>query len=288
MSGLVNDSLFHIILDSAADVSLVPESLVDELKLTKTPLDKPFEVEGFQSSSDSSVQIQHKCNITTNFFPGKLHVEFFVAPIDGNYAILGTDVLGDPEARVGFETSTAIFRLGEENYQAKKTWKGSTVEFRRREKMGVKNYIRQNAAVSTTPEMRCARRTVIRPRAITYIDAQVHGKNVPSHCHSFLSKYDYDMDLITIPSFTFQKRHKLYRLPVINETNQTIIFDAKKYLGDVVQHYVENEDDDEAEEEKASVFHIISGSTLERLSLEEEEEEEEDEEEVKEEEESKI
>ena len=91
LSGRVNNKIFHQIVDSGADLSVIPRHVVQRLGLVEEPIDTPFPVYGFQSSSSSSVQISTKCNVPTDLGCGLLPVTFFVADIHGEYALLGSD-----------------------------------------------------------------------------------------------------------------------------------------------------------------------------------------------------
>ena len=144
-------------------------------------------------------------------------------------------------------------------YYTEKTIVASVVEYNRRSKLGAKAYQKLSQANHSTPLMKTARRVTIRPRSLTWIDAQISGKNI-GNCHSFLSNYAEDVDQVTIPNLTFRKRHHRYKLPVINETSSTLTFPAGKILGSIIQH-----SKDPAEDSKASVFHLVPGKTLENL-----------------------
>ena len=274
ITGLVNKKLFHQALDSAADISIIPEHSVTSLGLSKYQLDHPFTCEGFQSSSSSSVVIDHFCCVDVNLGGAVLPVKFYVAPIAGKFALLGTDVLGDPSAGLSFETSSGIVKFGGKIFYSKKSTEASIVEFRRREKMGDKSYRRQNSMVDAVPKMRSSRRVVVGPRSVTWIDASISGGPV-SKMHSFHSFYSEDEDLISIPNFLFHRRRHRYRLPVTNETSSSFTFPAGAVLGDVVQHLKDSAKDEAA----PSIFHIVAGKELTASSLVGEEEEEEEEEE---------
>ena len=268
ISGLVNGRLFHQALDSAADISIIPENIIKTLGLKKYHLDQPFTCEGFQSSASSSVQINYFCCVDVDLGGSVLPVKFYVAPTVGKFALLGTDVLGDPSSGFSFETSTGIVKYGGNIFYSKKATESSTVEFRRREKMGSKSYQRQNAAVNRSPKMRSSRKIVVGPRCVTWIDAHVSGGPV-SKMHSFLSFYSEDEDLISIPNFTFHQSRHRYRLPVTNETSNSFTFPAGAVLGDVVQHVKDAAQDDEA----PSIFHVVSGRDLLSTNLAGKEEE---------------
>ena len=257
----MNHKIFHQIIDSGADISVIPRHVVHRLGLEEESIDAPFPVYGFQSSSSSSVLVSTKCNVPTDLGCGLLPVTFFVADIQGEYALLGSDVLSDESSGFEFESSSGIVKFDGNLFYTKKSSESSIAELRRREKMGTKNYHHHNASIHAAPTMRNSRRVTIGPRTMGWIDAYV-SRHV-RQSHSFLSFYAEDEDPISIPYFHFYKSQHRYRLPVINDTSNHFTFPAGQILGDVVQHLKPSAEDEHA----ASIFHAISGRNLDPKQL---------------------
>ena len=257
LSGRVNGQLFHQLVDSAADISVIPQHMVKKFNLREDPLKRPFMCDGFQNSTESAVLISTTCSIPTNLGCGVFPVIYHVAPIGGSFALLGSDVIGDKSSGVGFESNSGILRYDGNLLYTKKSLGSSISELRRRERMGEKSYRRLNAAIHAKPTMRNSRRVTVGPRSMAWVEAYVSGQPV-SQCHSFLSFYAEDDDLVTIPNFVFYKKHHRYRLPVINETSQPLTFPAGQILGDVIQHRRLGPEDETA----PSVYHVVSGKAL--------------------------
>ena len=261
LSGLVKNKIFSQAMDTAADISIMGENLADRYGLNKFHLDRPFTCEGFQSSSSSAVKITHFCCVDVDLGGAVLPVKFYVAPIDGKFALLGTDVLGDPASGLSFETSSGIVKYKGQLFYTKKSVDASTVEFRRRERMGATTYRRNNSSVNAAAKMRVSRRVTLPPRSVTWIDAFISGGDF-SKLHSFLSYYAEDESLISIPNLTFHRRRYRYRIPVTNETSSSFTFRAGAVLGDVIQHRKEEAMEEADGESTASVFNIMAGRDL--------------------------
>ena len=99
----------------------------------------------------------------------------------------------------------------------------SVVEMNRRLRMEKEAYKRQYSAIHSSPSMHSSRRVIIKPRSLTWINAHISSKGI-ANPHSFLSYFAKDGNKLTIPNFTLSKRQHCCRLPVINETEQFIIF----------------------------------------------------------------
>ena len=257
LAGRVNGSLFHQVLDSAADLSIIPRRIVSSLGLEEIPLASSFQVNGFQGQDSPEIRISSKCRVVADLGGASLPVEYFVAPIDVDYALLGTDVIGDPSSGLRFESSSGIVEMDKHLFITKKIKVEATIEMRRRMKMSPAAFLREYKSAGYPSLMRSNRRQILRPNSVSWVSASVSGRGV-SACHAFLSHLDDGQHPVTAPSLTFHRRHHCYSIPVINETSESIILPAGKVLGDVVQL----SKDPSASDSSPSVFHLVSGKDL--------------------------
>ena len=258
LTGKVGGALFHQVCDTAADISLIPRRVAAALGVQEIPLHSPFRVDGFQGTSSPEVRITTKCRVISDLGGGVvLPVEYYVAPIDSQYALLGSDVLGDASSSIRFESSSGILEFNGHLFYTKRSRIASTVEMRRRMQMSKSAFHRQYKVNHSAPLMRSSRRVVIRPRSVAWIDAHISGQSV-SRCHSFLSHYADTVNQVTIPNFAYFKKRHRYQLPVFNDKSSCCVLTENQILGDVIQ--LEKEPSVSAS--RPTAFHLIAGSVL--------------------------
>ena len=130
LAGRVGGSIFHQVLDTAADLSIIPKHIVSSLGLTEIPLSSSFQVNGFQGADSPELLVSTKCRVVTELGGASLPVEYFVAPIDVDYALLVTNLLGDPASGLRFKASSGIMEMNRRLFITKKSKIESTAELR--------------------------------------------------------------------------------------------------------------------------------------------------------------
>ena len=130
MSGSVKNDVINFMVDSAADISVIPLKFVAHLPLQK--LDSPFQVEGF--NGEICAKVDHRVDLEVKFVPGRLKTSFYVC--DAIMPIIGTDLLRNKDLRLSLETGTNVFKVGNIVLKLKPTPKAAEKEYYRRQNMG--------------------------------------------------------------------------------------------------------------------------------------------------------
>ena len=202
VSGVVGGRGIDSFVDSGADLSVVPPE--DVQHLSKQRLDRPFVVNGF--TGGSKAEITHFVDATLDFCPGKVSGRFYV--VDTPVAILGSDLLRDPQLRLSLETGEDILRIGSDVIFTKRTAADARGELRRRRRNGSCSYRQESRHLqSKTAWLRSSRRVILPPKSLTVVSAVLESATPISKVHSVFSLFDAgsssnDGDIF-IPSMSF-------------------------------------------------------------------------------------
>ena len=125
----------QFIIDSGADVSIVPPQLTSNM--SKDMLPTPLNVRDFSGAPNSVVDSSVRLEV--NFWPGKLIGDFYVC--ESIAPIIGCDLLENHTPTLSLETGTGIFKVGSSVLRLKPTAKAANKEFKRRKQLGAAEYL---------------------------------------------------------------------------------------------------------------------------------------------------
>ena len=101
------------IVDSGADISILPTSMVSGL--SKSKVNEPIEVRGFNGEVGAS--ITEKVEVEVNFQPGNFKAPFYVC--EAPFAIIATDLLQAGSLKLSLSTGDAIFNVRDVDLKTK-------------------------------------------------------------------------------------------------------------------------------------------------------------------------
>ena len=224
------------VVDSAADISVIPPSYVADLPTI--PLSSSFRVDGF--SGDSGVVVDHRVDMDIKFVPGVLKSSFYVC--DASFPIIGTDLLQNKAHKLSLETGTNVFKVGPIVLRLKHTIQAAEKELVRRQKMGFHLYrLEFTRYVSSTAWMRSTFRVALQPLQYTIVPAYIDSTRPTTREHSFASFFDTrnadvdDVD-IHVQSINYEDIPPRYLIPVGNRINDVVILPCDFVFGEVLNH----------------------------------------------------
>ena len=219
------------IVDSAADISIIPISMVGDIP--KLDVDQPIEVRGFNGQVGAT--IMNKVDVEVRFSPGKLRAPFYVC--EAPFAIIGTDLLQAKELKLALSTGDGVFKVGGVNLVTKPSVETSLRELERRKKMGERNYNREKKMNNEESNwMRVTQARVLAPHSTTFVSAHIPNKTRINYEHSLLSFFDEEELDIYVPSLSFGSCVSPWGVPVHNSTGAEVKLCRGFILGEIVAH----------------------------------------------------
>ena len=224
------------IIDSGAEVSLVPRSGIGES--TTTTLERPISVYGFQSSGEATI-ITESAEMDLTLIPTTLRRSFLVCETNNGVGVIGADILRDRRMRIGLHTSTETLTIADDVYRLKKSPKEAEKELLRREKMGAEEYRREMAA-GRTSWMRTKRRVTIPPLETMKVECVVESSRSPVGVFVLLSLWDSGGSDLSIPSLTYDESKERYFTPIHNHTTEPLVICRKFLVGEIKELSVDS------------------------------------------------
>ena len=234
--GSENGRKLTFVLDSAADISVVPPTLTGGLELR--PLTKSFRVDGF--SGDSGVVVNNRVDLEIKFAPGILKASFYVC--DSSFPIIGTDLLQNKVHQLSLETGTNVFKIGHFVLKLKNSRTESEKELARRQRIGFEQYRAEYTKyVSSTAWLRSVFRVKLQPLEYTIVRAYVDSARPVTNEHTFSSFFDtnsVDVDDVDIhvQSINFEEIPPRYLIPVGNRINEVVVLPCDFVFGEILNH----------------------------------------------------
>ena len=229
-------------VDSAADISIVPRRLIPNAKLI--PLKNSFEVSGYDQARFTKVT--HRVELSIFFRPGVLKASFYV--VDTPMPIIGTDLLQEKVLELSLITGRNLLRIRKEVLHTKNSPSAARTEYYRRKNTDPEVYRNQNRNnLTSTAWMRVSKATVVQPGGMAIVRAEIEATRPIGHEFTLLSLYTADSVgeySVLVPNLTFNERLETYDIPVENRTSHPYIFERYSVLGEIITHSEEREDED--------------------------------------------
>ena len=236
---LENEKTVTFIIDSAADISIIPPSLTSKTRWNKIPT--PFSVDDF--SGNYNARVEFNVNLEIRFMPGVVKSSFYIC--DAAFPIIGNDLLRHHSPPLSLETGTNVFKIDTIVLRVKSSTKESIAELIRREKLGAFAYRSEYTRfISSVAWMRLRRRTAIAPNSSVDAEAYIESARSVTHDHSFLSFFDNgciggDLDIV-VHSANYEEKQLRYVIPIKSNIKEAITLPRDFVLGEVVNHPPDN------------------------------------------------